>query len=51
MGCTKSIQAKNNEIYHKVRTIAKNKNIAICHNFVIRSPKTMEEFAFKIIKV
>ena len=51
MGCTKSIQAKNNEIYHKVRTLGNNKNIAICHNFVIRSPKTKEEFAFKIIKV
>jgi len=51
MGCTRSIQTNKNEIYHKVRTLGKNKNNAICHNFVIRSPKTMEEFAFKIIKV
>ena len=51
MGCTRSLQTKNKEIYHKVRTLGKNKEIAICHNFVIRSPKTMEEFAFKIIKV
>ena len=51
MGCTRSIQTKNNEIFQKVRTLGNNKNIAICHNFVIRSPKTMEEFAFKIIKV
>ena len=51
MGCTRSIQTNKKEIYHKVRTLGKNKNIAICHNFVIRSPKTMEEFAFKIIRV
>ena len=49
MGCTKSIQTKNKEIYYKVRTLGKDS--AIRHNFVVRSEKTREEFAFKIIKV